>query len=550
MHNLPNYWINAKNIKNYILDDPLLDWLNIYGQENGFEFDRQKKDLFKEFIRNKSENFKQMILNNIVSQHIIDKKLPLRSRVSLTSKYIIEGKDIIVNGELFDNEINIYGSCDIIVRSDKINKIFKTQYEYEKKPCSLHNNFHYVIINMKCIKIKISKKMNILNTKKNMVFKSESIILNRCLGKIQGYTPDKCFIIGDKYEINNTITSDVEYVAEINIEEEKELNKKIENSIQWLKELYLYGKNWQIYPPSRNELYPNMCNTENDFPWNKIKKEIAIKLNEITLLWNCGKKQRDLFHKEGIYEWTDHNFNTDKLSFNKDKKKIISKMVDINHYYNDSLSVYPRKIKKKQNIKILTQDEVEFIVDFETINMEDNEKQFNGIFMIGCFVNFKDKKKNEFNQFIAKDLTDEEEKKIITEWIDYMNFFEEKFNLKSKIFHWGKAEQSIYKQVTSKFEFKKLNFIDLLDVFKTEPIIVKDSFSYGLKDIVKALHKHGIIKEIWEEEMNGKEAMIQAWKQYNSKSKKQNNIMNNIGKYNYYDCKVIDEILVFIRNML
>ena len=50
--------------------------------------------------------------------------------------------------------------------------------------------------------------------------------------------------------------------------------------------------------------------------------------------------------------------------------------------------------------------------------------------------------------------------------------------------------------------------------------------------------------------MNGKEAMIQAWKQYNSKSKKQNNIMNNIGKYNYYDCKVIDEILVFIRNML
>ena len=110
--------------------------------------------------------------------------------------------------------------------------------------------------------------------------------------------------------------------------------------------------------------------------------------------------------------------------------------------------------------------------------MEDNEKQFNGIFMIGCFVNFKDKKKNEFNQFIAKDLTDEEEKKIITEWIDYMNFFEEKFNLKSKIFHWGKAEQSIYKQVTSKFEFKKLNFIDLLDVFKTEPIIVKDSFSY------------------------------------------------------------------------
>ena len=160
----------------------------------------------------------------------------------------------------------------------------------------------------------------------------------------------------------------------------------------------------------------------------------------------------------------------------------------------------------------------------------------------------------ELEHFQARDyvinLTDEEEERIITEWINYMNFYEEKFNLQCKIFHWGKAEQSVYNQVKNKFESKTLNFIDLLDVFKTEPIIVKDSFSYGLKDIVKALHKHGLIKEIWEEEMNGKEAMIQAWNQYNNKSQKKNNVMGTIGKYNYYDCKVIDEILVFIRNML
>ena len=40
MHNLSNYWINVNKIKNFILDDPLLDWLDLYGKKNGFEYDR------------------------------------------------------------------------------------------------------------------------------------------------------------------------------------------------------------------------------------------------------------------------------------------------------------------------------------------------------------------------------------------------------------------------------------------------------------------------------------------------------------------------------
>ena len=549
MHNLPNYWINAKNIKNYILEDPLLDWLNIYGEENGFEYDKNKKDLFKEFIKKKNDKFKNIIFENINNKTIIDKKLNVRSRVALTLKYIIEGKDLIINGEIFDPKENLHGSCDIIVRSDKINNFFNINYQDEFVSCSLHNNFHYVIINLKCIKIKISKKMNILNTKKNKLIKSEGIVLNNCLNQIQGYLPKVLFIMADKYDVNNKIFSSKEYIAEIIIEDEKNLNKKIKESIKWLQEIYLYGKSWQIFPPSRKELYPNMCNIENDFPWHNVKKEIAIKLKEITLLWNCGTKQRDLFHQKGIYEWTDNNFDADILTFNKDKKKIISKMVDINHFYNESLAVYPRKIKKKKNIELLKQNSIEFIVDFETINMEDADNNFNGIFMIGCLVIFKNNEQlNEFKQFTAHNLNDEEEQKIIKEWIQYMEDLEMKHNTNTKIFHWGKAEQSVYKQVTEKFSFKTLNFVDLLDVFKTEPIIVKDSFSYGLKDIVKALHKNGIVQNIWEEEMNGKEAMVQAWEQYNSKKNK--NIMENIGKYNYYDCKVIEEIMVFIRNMV
>ena len=39
-------------------------------------------------------------------------------------------------------------------------------------------------------------------------------------------------------------------------------------------------------------------------------------------------------------------------------------MIDIN-YYSDNIIVYPRKIKKKQNIEIMNKKSVQFIVDFE-----------------------------------------------------------------------------------------------------------------------------------------------------------------------------------------
>ena len=223
-------------------------------------------------------------------------------------------------------------------------------------------------------------------------------------------------------------------------------------------------------------------------------------------------------------------------------------MIDINHYYQKDLVIYPRKIKNKKNKEILYFNEVEFIVDFETITIEDNNNKFKGIFMIGCIAIIKEDIgiRQEFKQFTSKELTDQEEEKIVKEWIKYMDFFENKFQKKNfKIFHWGKAEQSIYKKINNKFNCKKLNFIDLLDVFKTEPIVIKDSFSYGLKDIVKSLNKYGFINDIWKEEMNGKEAMVQALHEYDNKQDKK--IIKMIEKYNYYDCKVIEEILNILR---
>ena len=89
----------------------------------------------------------------------------------------------------------------------------------------------------------------------------------------------------------------------------------------------------------------------------------------------------------------------------------------------------------------------------------------------------------------------------------------------------------------------------MYNIFKEEPIVVKDCFNFGLKSIAKAMKKHNMINIEIESNCNsGMTAMIKAYECY----KKENNpssceIMKDIGKYNEFDCKVLYEILNYLR---
>jgi len=95
----------------------------------------------------------------------------------------------------------------------------------------------------------------------------------------------------------------------------------------------------------------------------------------------------------------------------------------------------------------------------------------------------------------------------------------------------------------------------MLDIFKNEPIVIKETFSYGLKDIAKSMHKFSMINTIWDnDDIDGKEAMLFAWISNNmiknNESLKNNQLIKDIEKYNYYDCKVLEEIMNYIRQKM
>ena len=58
-----------------------------------------------------------------------------------------------------------------------------------------------------------------------------------------------------------------------------------------------------------------------DNAWHKIKKQVAIKNKEITLLWNCGIQQRKYAKKHKITKYTDPKLTPNKLGFIEDSTK-------------------------------------------------------------------------------------------------------------------------------------------------------------------------------------------------------------------------------------
>ena len=98
-------YITATKLKNYLSDDPLLDWLESYGHLNNYSQDKDDPNRdFNLFIQEKQTVFKKNIMSKIESKlpiSRIDNKYDLRKKISQTMDYMYLGKKVIYQGVLF-----------------------------------------------------------------------------------------------------------------------------------------------------------------------------------------------------------------------------------------------------------------------------------------------------------------------------------------------------------------------------------------------------------------------------------------------------------------
>ena len=551
-------WTSVNMIKNWMLNDPLIDWLNMYGDKSlkdkqqdirfNFQYNLQckKTTLFKEILHNLKTRFGILTITDDKECSVVNFKK--------TTDAIKKGVGIIHNGVLHDNNNKIYGVCDLIVRNDIIPKICK---DYSFTQISTSQTIYYSVIQFKYSTLELNKDGFINKRESSDYYKAECMLLQRILNNIQGCVVE-CYILGKNINKNKMKYIGFKELGVIDITRQKDatISDGVDNALNWLKRVKDDGVNWNPLNPGIVELYPNMGSNMNE--WSTYKKELAHHVKEITIINGIGYEKRMALFKTGVCQWD----NKDILIKHKQVKGII----DINCGNMTSC------ITNKAVFKTPVKNTINFFVDFETINNHNTSYDVynsyttdselhpitNGelIYLIG--VGWEQDDEWVFKKFMVNHINYSEEKQIIMDWKKFMDDMVVAGGYsKMNLYHWTFAECRMYNNSCSRHSIAPefgTNYGEWIDLYKQfkDNVYIKGAFDYSLKTIAKAMYKKNMIDTNWaDEELNGLSTMI-AIEYYNNMKCGLHTIkeVDEIVKYNEVDCKVMWEMLNYVHSCL
>ena len=587
-------WVGAHVVRNYVLSDPILDWLNIYGEQRGFIKDTQLPDYDRRtdmsiFLFRKGVEFEEAVVRHLKTLTTVVTICtdPMQARApDMTSRTIAAMRQeipIIHHGVLHDDIHQTYGCPDLIVRSDVLHKLFPQSLSTEDAavpaPALKGVSFHYRIVDVKFTSLDLTVKGELGNSGSAPAYKAQLFIYNRALGYAQGYLPSLSYVLGRgwKQAIRGETSrgdSAMELLAPVPqtgmVSKEKTIATVVDEACAWIRRVRSEGTGWVILPqPSVSELRPNMGNTE-DGPWVHAKKQIAEELEELTLLWQVGPSKRDAANRSGIYSWKDKRCTAAAIGISgSERQPVLQAILDINQK-NEGPCVSPSRITAAEDVWREVPP-LEFFVDFETVtDLNDDFSNFPQrggcpmIFMIGC--GHMENGQWRFKCFTATALTPSAEALIINNWFDHMDQVHQKIGTGVKhpvVYHWSPAETSnlvtaynasVRRHPGKVDRWSSLQWFDFLkEVVRAEPVVVRGALGFGLKKIGRAMHQHGLIQTFWDAgPVDGLGAMVGAWWCDEEATKKRGRLndielMKEIGRYNEVDCKVMMEIVRHLR---
>ena len=608
-------WVSAGKTRNWMLDDPLIDWLQLYGKSRDYllkeELSGYNKDLsFLEFIFDKSIEFEAGILRLFQAQYEVTtvaqdyQEIISLGKAEETFELMTQGMPIIYQAVLWDAHNMTYGSPDFLVRSDVLSELFPESISEQDAAVSApglkSNGWHYLVVDTKFTTLHLNASgTELANEGSAPAYKAQVYIYNRMLGRLQDFEPPKSYLLGRGsqrtqskviYRSSNAMELLGPVPQDGTVANGVLIANAVEDALRWIRKVRTEGKDWQLLPkPSVPELYPNMNNTddadmileitpaelepgfgeeESVAWWVGAKKWAAGELKELTQLWQVGVRRRKEAHVAGIYRWDDPRITPPAVGVTgPTTRPTLEQLLAVNT--DGGPSVRPLQIEKTREEWHPTPG-VEFYVDFEfcsDLNDDFSKLPEKGgqpiIFMIGC--GHMDNGQWQFKSLVTENLSAGEEIRIIQEWVDHMRLVRDKLDPQNgmpRIFHWSPAEPTVldnaYNSAKARHQeqadWPELGWYDFLTkVMREEPVVVRGALGFGLKAVANAFHSHGLIETDWANSpIDGLGAMVGAWR-CDDEAKEQGvpmsrlPMMNEVAHYNEVDCKVMMEIVCYLR---
>lgn len=570
-----NEWVSASRTRSFLLDDPILDWLDHYslrsdgtpknGFWHGFHADDDPRGprhgnylpetSFSDFIMRKGVEFEAGVLR-LIEGLLAERSLPpvakviedhdeirLWESVCKTLSLMKQGVPVIYQGALWDFENRTYGAPDLLVRSDVLNSIICESLDPDREDINAPNlgdqPWHYVVVDVKFTTLPFDSNGEVGNDKGH--YKAQLALYNRALGLIQGYEPPVAFLIGRGWKQGkNRGNSCLDRIGKVTIDQPQYRRPNVDwfakamEACEWVRRVRQEGHGWSL-EEIPDFLRPVMKNDE-DAPWRGAKKEIALRTGELTSVWQLGldKRSRALAHDPRVTDWRDP-LCTPEMLFGQptenltDTARRVGMMLDLNRDPH-APDVVPDFVPTQRNVWGAPRP-LEFFVDFETVS--DLDDDFEGlpmkgghslIFMVGC--GHFEGGEWRFDCFIADELTPEGELKALRQWAEHMAEVRNRFREQTDdplVFCWSKAEMNFletsYNAALQRHgsATPSVRWFDFLSEVMKPPkssdcVLVKGAFGFGLKAVGKALRSHGLIQTEWADgPTDGLGAMCGAW---------------------------------------
>ena len=580
-------WVAAGETRNWCKNDLLLDWLDEYPMVHGFARDDERVgydetfDLGR-FLMRQGRAFEKAVLADLAQRwelvritHRPDEARALSAAIA-TVEAMQAGVPIIAAGVLRDPQLRMFGVVDLLVRSDVLGQLCPGAFlgdPLELAAIGLSHGRHYRVIDVKFKTLDLLRNGGLSTSPSDLDTLAQAWAYNEALGRIQGYTPPASYVAGRAWKQGDERGDRCwERLARIPHDtvvrgRGTDLREAVQQAQAWIRRLRTEGAEWRVLPlPSVPELWPNM-KADQDGPWHDAKVKIGAALADLTLLPRVNATHRARAHDLGVTRWDDPRVSSELLGISSENEAaIVDAVLAVNRPGGET--VRPERMVVSTQVW-RQRAPAEAFVDFEFLqDLNDDFAAFprkggqSVIFQIGSGTYQGGVWK--FEQFTVDELSLAAEAKMIDGWLAHLYAVAAEAGCDigaARLVHWSPAETSNFERAYDNArarhpdrEWPVLTWFDLLhEVVQAEPLVVRGAFSFSLKPIARSLHALGHIQTHWGDGLaDGAGAMAGAWNAAVEAKRKgialgATKVMGEIARYNEVDCRVMAEILDYLR---